>query len=196
MSDTIPVTFYLDPICPYSYKTSLWIREARKVRPLDIDWRFLSLKAINEGTENLKEAHARSIASFRMMAKAKLDHGNEYVDRLYASIGRLRHEEKKDISTAEVLQQAAGEVGIAPSILPRALEDDATWQAVQDDHDSGLKKGAFGVASIEINDDNRAFFGPVIGEVVTGARAGELWDHFSWMIAQPEFFEIKRERSE
>lgn len=194
MSEPVDVTFYFDPICPFSYRTSLWIREARKVRPLEIDWRFLSLKAINDGTENLKDAHSRSLPAFRLMAKARLDHGNDSVDKLYASIGRLRHEEKKEIDNTDVLEEAVDEVGIDRTILARALDDDATLQAIQDDHTSGVAKGAFGVASIEVNGDGRAFFGPVIGDGVTGARAGELWDHFAWIVSQPEFYEIKRER--
>ena len=60
------VTFYLDPICPFSYKTSLWIRNVREVRPIDIDWRFLSLKAVNAGTDKLKDAHGKSTPAFRL----------------------------------------------------------------------------------------------------------------------------------
>jgi 2-hydroxychromene-2-carboxylate isomerase len=186
--------FFLDPVCPYSYRTSLWIREARKVRPLDIDWRFLSLKAINDGTASLKETHSMSWNSFLLMAQARLDYGNDHVDALYRSIGRLRHEEKLDISLADVLQRAAQEANVEPSLLAKAMKDDMAAQVAQEDHELGVSKGAFGVASIEVNGDGRAFFGPVLSEVVTGERAGELWDHFAWMIAQPEFYEIKRER--
>lgn len=191
---TTRVTFYFDPICPFSYETSLWIREATKVRPLEIDWRFLSLKDINEKTETLKEGHTKSLPAFRMMAKARREHGPEYVDKLYRSVGRLRHEDGKDISEPEVLVEAAVEAGVDPALVTRALEDQTTLLDVQDDHNSGVRKGAFGVASIEIDDSNRAFFGPVLSEVVTGDRAGELWDHFAWLIRQDEFFEIKRER--
>ncbi|HEV3313227.1 MAG TPA: DsbA family protein [Chloroflexota bacterium] len=188
------IAFYLDPICPYSYKTSLWIREARKVRALEIEWRFFSLKAVNEGTNNLKESHGKSTDAFRLMANARLERGNEYVDKLYQSIGRLRHEERLDISESAVLERAAKDVGIEASLLTRALSDEMTLQVVQEDHDSGLQKGAFGVASIEVDGDGRAFFGPVISDVPAGERAGELWDHFAWLVAQPEFYEIKRER--
>ena len=135
-----------------------------------------------------------STPAFQLMAKARIDYGNHYVDALYLSIGRLRHEEHLDISKDDVLQRAAQEVNIDPSLLARALNDDAVAQVVQEDHESGVAKGAFGVASIEVNGDGRAFFGPVLSDVVTGERAGELWDHFAWLIAQPEFYEIKRER--
>ena len=83
------------------------------------------------------------------MAKARLDYGNDYVDKLYASIGRLRHEEGKDIADEAVLREAAEEMAIDPALVTRALADDTTLQIIQDDHDSGVAKGAFGVASIE-----------------------------------------------
>lgn len=188
------VTFYFDPICPFSYKTSLWIREVRTVRPIEIDWRFLSLQAINQGTENLKDAHAMSLPAFRTMAKARRERGDEIIDPIYREVGRLRHEEKEDIANLELLSDAIGRVGLDPALVMRALEDESTMTAVQEDHDSGLQKGAFGVASIELDNDNRAFFGPVLSEVPTGERAGEMWDHFTWLISQPEFYEVKRER--
>jgi predicted DsbA family dithiol-disulfide isomerase len=195
MASKIDVTFYFDPICPWSYRTSLWIREARTVRPLEVNWRFLSLKAVNEGTDNLKDSHSMSFNAFRMMAQARRESGNDYVDKLYLAVGRLGHEEKKNISEPEILQMACRQAGVDPAVVVRALDNEQTMSDVQDDHDSGVTNGAFGVASIEIGNDNRPFFGPVISEVPTGERAGELWDHFAWIIAQPEFYEIKRNRS-
>jgi predicted DsbA family dithiol-disulfide isomerase len=193
-ASTQHVTFYFDPICPFSYKTSLWIREVQKGRSIEIDWRFLSLQAINEGTESLKESHSHSIPAFRVMAMARREGGNESVDALYRSFGRLRHEERKDISESDVIEEAVREAGLDPEIIPRALADATTLDDLRKDHDQGVENGAFGVASIEINGDKRPFFGPVISDVPTGERAYELWDHFTWLIAQPEFFEIKRER--
>lgn len=194
MPDKQEVTFYFDPACPWAYRTSLWIREAREVRPLDIDWRFLSLQAVNEGTNNLKESHYMSVNSFRVMAQARREYGGDYVDKLYLSIGRLRHDEKKNISEPDVLEAACRYANIDPALMVRALENEDTLNDLQDDHTSGVVNGAFGVPSIEIGKDNRPFFGPVIREVPKGEDAGQLWDHFGWLISQPEFYEIKRER--
>lgn len=193
--DKRKVTFYFDPACPFAYKTSLWIREARKVRPLEIDWRFLSLRAINEGSEIIKEAHSMSIPAFRVMAEARIEYGPETADALYLSIGRLRHEEKKDIGHAQVLEAAVQAANMNPGLVAHALTNEETFAIIEEDHNSGVVNGAFGVPSIELDSDNRPFFGPVIDEPLTGGRAGELWDHFVWLIGQPEFYEIKRNRS-
>src|SRR5579884_305983 len=194
MAEEQHITFYLDRDCASAYKTSLWIREVRNVRPLEIDWRFLSLRAVNEGSENLKDGHFLSANPFRVMAKARRERGTEAVDALYAAIGRARFEERKDISETQVLEAAAGHAGIDPAIVTRALEDETTITDVEDDHRRAVSDGAFGVPSIDLEDRHRPFFGPVISDVPQGERAGELWDRFAWLIQQDEFYEIKRER--
>ncbi|MFN5603695.1 MAG: DsbA family protein, partial [Actinomycetes bacterium] len=41
------IDFYFDPMCPYAYQTSLWIRDVRRQNGLHIDWKFFSLEEIN-----------------------------------------------------------------------------------------------------------------------------------------------------
>ena len=41
------VEFYFDPMCPYAYQTSVWIREVRDRLGIDITWRFFSLEEVN-----------------------------------------------------------------------------------------------------------------------------------------------------
>ena len=44
---TEAVQFYFDPMCPYAYQTSVWIRDVREQIGLDITWRFFSLEEVN-----------------------------------------------------------------------------------------------------------------------------------------------------
>jgi hypothetical protein len=37
------VEAYIDPMCPFAYQTSLWLREIRDTTGLEVVWRFLSL---------------------------------------------------------------------------------------------------------------------------------------------------------
>ena len=41
------VEFWFDPMCPYAYQTSIWIRRVREQVPMQITWRFFSLEEIN-----------------------------------------------------------------------------------------------------------------------------------------------------
>lgn len=189
-----PVSFFLDPVCPWAYRTSLWIREVRDVRPIDINWRFLSLRAVNEGTDALKASHGQSTDGFRVMALARREYGEDAVGRLYRTLGEARHERNEDIGQTEVLQRALTEAGLPPDLLERALQDESTQADVQADHAAGVAVGAFGVPTIVIDDEGHGFFGPVIRNVPAGEQAGELWDHFAWLADQNDFYEIKRSR--
>jgi predicted DsbA family dithiol-disulfide isomerase len=188
------VTFYFDPICPWAYRTSLWVREARKVRPLEIEWRFLSLMAVNRGSERLKDVHEMSINPFRVMAFARRGSGLDVVDRLYLEAGSARHDRNENIADAAVLETLVANCGLDPALVAQALEDESTMTDVEADHQTAIEMGSFGVPTIELDHDRRGYFGPVISQVPEGEPAGEMWDHFAWMIQQPYFYEIKRER--
>ncbi len=41
---TTSVDFHFDPMCPFAYQTSLWIRDVRDQTGLDVTWRFFSLE--------------------------------------------------------------------------------------------------------------------------------------------------------
>src|SRR5262249_35048692 len=41
------IEFHFDPMCPWAYQTSKWIRSVRDQVDIEIDWRFLSLEEIN-----------------------------------------------------------------------------------------------------------------------------------------------------
>jgi hypothetical protein len=170
------------------------MREAQKVRPLEVEWRFLSLIAVNQGSEHLKDVHEMSVYPFRVMALARREYGPKVVDRLYLDMAVARHEGNANIADISVLESSVLAAGLDASLVTRALEDESTMNDVEADHQSAVKMGAFGVPTIEVDHDRRGFFGPVISEVPEGEAAGQLWDHFSWMIEQPYFYEIKRER--
>jgi hypothetical protein len=80
--------------------------------------------------------------------------------------------------------------------LRRALADDATWEAVQREHDDVVAEHhAFGVPTIVLDGGaGPSMFGPVITEVPDDNGAVELWQHFAWMARNTNFAEIKRER--
>src|SRR3954454_17470917 len=41
------IRFYFDPVCPFCWLTSKWIRMVQAERGLTVDWRFISLRLIN-----------------------------------------------------------------------------------------------------------------------------------------------------
>ena len=79
MDNQTSLRFYFDPVCPWAWRTSLWIREVAKVRPLSIEWDILSLQAVNKGKDSLKETHFKSEKGFRIMALLRRKYGRTYM---------------------------------------------------------------------------------------------------------------------
>ena len=44
---SIAVDFHFDPMCPFAYQTSLWIRDVREQLGITVNWRFFSLEEVN-----------------------------------------------------------------------------------------------------------------------------------------------------
>jgi hypothetical protein len=79
-----PLAFYFDPMCPYAYQTSLWIREVRRQRDLDIAWRFFSLEEVNlvEGRRHPWERPwSFGFGQMRVGALIRRELGNDALDR-------------------------------------------------------------------------------------------------------------------
>lgn len=189
------VDFYFDPTCPWTYRVSRWLREVARVRPVALEFKFLSLLEANKGNGTPpRETHVHSFATFPLLVKARDEAGNEGVDRLYLALGRARHERGESLGDDAVIDRALSEAGFDPAWrtdLPdrQALEG----RALAEHRDAVDRLGAFAVPSISI-EGAKAIFGPVISAYPTGEEAGELWDHFSYLARREDFFEFKKPR--
>jgi 2-hydroxychromene-2-carboxylate isomerase len=194
-SGTQAVKLYFDPICPWAWRTSLWLREARQVRPLQLAWGFFSLAEVNRAAGNPpRERHQQSATPFRIMALARRQHGPDAVDRLYLAFGRAHHERQQNIGQPDVIAAVLAEAGFDRGLHDAALADASIVQELQDEHAALAARGAFGVPTLE-TDGAAPLHGPIIDRVPTGEAAGELWDHTAWLLAQPHVYEFKRARS-
>jgi len=189
------VDFYLDTACPWSWRTSVWMREVQKVRDVDVTWKFFSLEVVNKANNPdtpTRPGHLESRNTFRTMVLARRKWGAEAVNKLYHEFGTAKHEEKKDLDE-ETVRTCIEKAGFSPSLLDEALADPTTEEEYKAEHAAINKEGAFGVASLVI-DGSEPVFGPVIIPVPKGEEAGELWDHVAAMSTKGYFFELKRTR--
>ncbi|MGI8825036.1 MAG: DsbA family oxidoreductase [Chloroflexota bacterium] len=188
--DATNLTFYFDPLCPWAWLTSLWIREVRRYRQVDVQWKFFSLAGINDREDQWH-------GPLRIAALARSEGGNEAVDRAYLALGRLFHERSDSFDAigdlADVARPYLADVGLEPTLAPRALDDPSTLEEVMTDHHEAVERlGAFGVPWLIVGDDDNGFFGPVVGELLLGEEAVALWDHFRWVGTRPYLYELKR----
>ena len=52
------VDFFWDPVCPWAWITSRWVEEVAGQRTLDVDWRFIALRIVNEEKDYEKDFSA------------------------------------------------------------------------------------------------------------------------------------------
>ena len=193
---TTSINFHFDPACPLAWRTALWIREVRRVRPVDVTWRLFSLEVVNrkEGTEPDFQ-NSGSWAAQRTLALARRQGGNEAIEKLYLTLGAAQHGRKESIKEPGVLRAAAKKADLDPAIVDAALADESTIHDVLADHEEAVRRyRAFGVPTIAIEGLDVGFYGPIIQFVPRGEEAGEMWDHLAWALRQPNLFELKRDR--
>ncbi len=194
MADTTKVDFYFDVLCPFAWRTSLWIRQARRERPIDITWKQMSLVMIND-PELKQEWAAKGFALGRTFIQVERTADNEGVDRLYIALGDVIHGGGGANPLEPAVMVAALEkAGLPADLHERAMGDPSTEEAYKEAHAEAVNRGAFGVPTLFLEGSDIGFFGPVLDPVPTGQAAAELWDYTNWALKQPYLYEFKRER--
>ncbi len=206
------IRFYFDPVCPFCWLTSKWIRMVRAERELSVDWRFISLRLINEHIDydahfppEYEVGHTAGLRLLRVVARARQELGTEAVDSLQAALGTHifdtppagaadGKENRERRGTREFLEPILREVDL-PTDLADALDDTSWDDAIRADGDEALALTGkdVGTPIIHFEPPNGvAFFGPVISRLPEPEQAGELWDHVVGLARFPGFAELKR----
>lgn len=191
------VTFFFDPTCPFTWRTSRWLRGVTQPRGHTIDWRLMSLKMLNEGKdlpEQWRDSLARSIRAVRVLHATLDRHGGDALDRLYTEFGTRLHYEHADLDDALIATalQAAG----LPGELAGAADDEGLDEAIRTSHEEGQARvGQESGSPILAIGDGPGFFGPVVVPPPEGEAAEKLYDAVRLLSAVPEFSELKRARA-
>jgi hypothetical protein len=206
------IRFYFDPVCPFCWLTSKWIRMVQAERGLTVDWRFISLRLINEHIDydahfppEYEAGHTAGLRLLRVAARAREEHGAAAVDALQAALGaRIFDSPPADTADEEAKREHRGTAGFVEPILHEAglpidladALDDPSWDdAIRADGDEALALTGKDVGTPIIHfepPDGVAFFGPVISRLPEPDRAVELWDHVVGLARFPGFAELKR----
>ncbi|MFR9751444.1 DsbA family protein [Nocardia sp. 004] len=196
MSAAESVDFHFDPMCPYAYQTSLWIREVRRMTGLRIDWRFFSLEEVNraEGKKHPWERPWSYGWSLMRIGALLRRRDQDAVDRWYAEIGRELHELGGKPHDPETARQILERLGFAGAVLDEAMADESTHAEVRADHERVTAAGGFGVPTLFFPDGS-SLFGPVLIDPPTGDRAVRLWELVTGMLEFPDVYEIQRPKS-
>ncbi|MDN6168985.1 MAG: hypothetical protein L0J08_06615 [Micrococcaceae bacterium] len=212
MSATI--NFYFDPVCPFAWMTSKWVRQVQAQRDYTVDWRFISLRLINAEVDydahfppEYEAGHTAGLRLLRVAARARAEHGRASVAGLYAALGAHIFDAAPDPAdqrgeggvrerrgTRGFVEPILDEAGL-PRALAQALDDESWDRGIRQETDEALALTGKDVGTPIIHFEppaGVAFFGPVISRLPDEDSAAKLWDHVVGLARFPGFAELKR----
>jgi len=188
---------WFDASCPFTWRTSRWLRAIAPRRGATVDWRIMSLAILNEGKEipePYRALTAWSLGAQRLLLATREAHGSDAVDRLYTAIGTRRHDQGAD-ADRPLLVDALAEAGL-PSELIGAVDDEGLDEPLRASHKEGQERvGTESGSPIVALGDGPGFFGPVVVPIPEDAAAERLFDALALLSTVPEFSELKRSRN-
>ncbi len=211
--DSADIRFYFDPVCPFCWLTSKWIRMVQAERGFAVDWRFISLRLINSNIDydahfppEYEAGHTAGLRLLRVAARARAECGPQVMDPLHAALGAHifdtaspsdvtdEKERRERRGTREFVDPILREAGL-PTELADALDDESWDAGIRAEGQEALRLTGKDVGTPIIHFDppeGVAFFGPVISRLPEPGTAGELWDHVVGLAGFPGFAELKR----
>jgi 2-hydroxychromene-2-carboxylate isomerase len=195
---TEAVEFFFDPMCPYAYQTSVWIRDVRSQIGLDITWRFFSLEEVNrvEGKRHPWERPwSFGWGQMRVGSVIRREQGNDALDRWYAAVGSAFFNDGIKTHVPEVHAEVLQANSFDPELVERAIADPSTIDDVRADHDfAAATYGAHGVPTI-VTASGYATYGPVVVPAPTGDDAVALWHLLRGMERFPHLYELRHPKT-
>ena len=193
--DVASVDFHFDPLCPYAYQTSKWIRSVREQNGLDISWRFFSLEEINrvEGKKHPWERDWTFGWSLMRIGALLRRTSMDDLDRWYERIGRALHEEGLRPHRPEVARELLAELGLDPGLVDESIADTTTNDEVLADHRRVVDAAGYGAPTLFFGE--HCLFGPVLVDPPDGAAALRLWDAVTAWVEFPDLFELQQPKT-
>lgn len=206
MSEPADLHFWFDPVCPFAWMTSQWVRRVAVQREYTVEWRLISLRLLNRHVDydaqfppDYEAGHTAGLRLLRVAARARAEHGSVALGPLYTALGMRIWESDSGPTTEERGTRGLAEPALAEAGLPADLADaldDERWDAeIQAETDEALRLTGKDVGTPILHfqpPDGAAFFGPVISRLPSDADAVELWDHVVALARFPGFAELKR----
>jgi hypothetical protein len=202
------IRFYFDPVCPFAWMTSKWVRMVAAQRDYTVDWRFISLRMINGEIDykshfpaGYEEGHTSGLRLLRVAARTRAEHGRAAVGSFYEAISGEIFDAAgaAELTPATRGSRAFVEPLLARASLPAGLADaldDPRWDEeirAEGDEALSLTGRDVGTPIIHFNPpDGTAFFGPVISRLPGPKDAVRLWDYVTGLAGFPGFAELKR----
>jgi 2-hydroxychromene-2-carboxylate isomerase len=189
------VTFFFEPVCPWTWRASRWLTAVAEARPLDIEWRPFSLLVLNNGPD---EEHGQDLVishrALRLVEHLHRDGRQADIARFYSALGQLAHEEGFAFDD-ELVAAAVRAAGLGAD--GAALDDPRLDAGVRAATETALAAAGPGVGApvMVVTGARRGLHGPVLKTVPDKREGLALWEAVEALAPIDDFFEIKRGRN-
>lgn len=205
-SKNADLEFFFDPVCPWAWITSRWVKEVQELREYSVKWRPISLKILNAKNtadwynDQYKRWHAMGHEALRVAAHLEATQGNQAVNAFYTACGIEGHaNQRRDdfaASTEVFLSEVLANAGLDSSLVQFAF-DESFDSFIAAETELGLSRTGRDVGTPIITfkpgtEIEGSFFGPVIARIPRGDEALRLWDAVETLATIPGVAELKR----
>ncbi len=183
---------YVDPVCPFAWIASRWIRETVALRPdVEVELRLMSIAVLNEDRELDEWYREFNDNSWGPVQVAAAVSALSRYDEFYEAFGKRAHLDRRDDWDAVVVE-VLEELGLPAELATSAPEDPANEKALRETnaHLNEITGLEAGTPTLVLN--GVATFGPVLRAVPRGEHALALYDAMTLLSTVPALTEIKR----
>ena len=199
--------FFFDPVCPWAWITSRWVSEVQQLRQYDVQWKFISLKFLNEDKmdyskmpDGYKDVHAAGTNGLRVAARARAEQGNEACGAVYTALGTSLHKnQEREKFVADPVAHIASLLTVAglPAVWAESALDDSFDALIRTETELALERTGKDVGTPILTfhpggAKEASFFGPVISTIPRGEEAMKLWDAIETIATSSGMAELKR----
>ena len=193
------VTAYIDFLCPWAYRGSLWLAEVEKAGRIQVSWRFFSLSQNHQAREGQPgapvwetKASAAGLPAFLAATAARLQ-GSEAANRFREGLQRARHEDHQPVDATRTHRQVAERAGLDLGRWEKDLAA-ADFATLALEHAEAVRKGVFGVPTLSWPEGRSYYL--KLSELIATERAVSLYDAIETVQRFEEVVEIKTPESE
>ena len=190
---------YIDFLCPWAYRGSMWLADVEKAGRIRPQWRFFSLSQNHDARQGSPEPpvwernpKAKGLPAFLAATAARVQ-GEDAGNRFRLALQRARHEDHLPVDERATHRVAA----------ERAKIDVARWEldlqttdlgTLAREHAEAVRRGVFGVPTL-VWPEGRSYY-LKITDLIPGERAVALYDAIETVHRFGEVIEIKTPESE
>ena len=210
-ADEYDLDFFFDPVCPFAWQTSRWVRRVVELRGIRVNWRFICLRIINESKDydtefppNYAAAHGRGRSLLRVCAAVRAVHGPAPIGALYEAFGtELWNRTPASKSFDGVMNALSNEVQVESILSDLGLDpayaaaaDDESWDTIlREEGELAFSRTGrdVGTPILTFNPpDGNSYFGPVISVLPSDDDSLEIYDAITTLAKFETFSELKR----